>query len=195
MLLRVTTAGVLLLLFIQYIEGFDRVIVVSEADVHVISDDEDILPTRGSGSYVFHNSCCIYGNCSCPSLYIALTNLTSNVLINITTDVVLSSIVPLVDLANIIITGHNNPTVNCNDSGGLHFISCNNSTIEGITWDKCGAININDNDNIYPVLQLFNSSNMTIKNCSFQNSIGQAVVLSEMIADVNIDYCNFLYNK
>ena len=197
MLHRFTTVAILLGLIIQHIDGFDRVIVISESDV--ISYDEDTLATStigsGSGSYVFDNSCCIYGNCSCPSLYNALTNLTSNVLINITTDVVLSSIIPLVDLANIAITGHNNPTVNCNDSGGLNFISCCNCTIEGITWNGCGAGNISNNENVYPVLQLFNSSNITITSCSFQHSIGQAVVLSEMIGDVNIGHCSFSSNK
>ena len=131
--------AILLGLIIQHIDGFDRVIVVSESDVHVISYNETSAIGSGSGSYVFDNSCCIYGNCSCPSLYNALANLTSDALINITTDVVLSSIVPLVDLANITITGHNNPTVNCNNSGGLNFISCCNCTIEGITWNGCGA--------------------------------------------------------
>ena len=198
MLLRVTTVVILLALFIQYIEGIDRVIVVSESDIHgdLISDDEDILAAsdigNGSGPYVFDSSCCIYGKCSCPSLYNALTNLTSNFLINITTDVVLSSIITLVNLANITITGHNNPTVNCNNSGGLLFISCHNCTIEGIIWDECGARIFG---NPSSVLHLFNSSNITITNCTFQHSIGQAVVLSEMIGDVNIDHCNFLSNK
>ena len=202
MLLRDITVVTLLFLalLIQYIEGYDRVIVVNESgvydDVSSTSCGEDIFATStigsGSGLYVFENSCCIHGNCCCPSLYAALINLTSNVLINITTDVVLSSIIPLVDLANITITGHNNPTVSCNKTGGLHFMSCSNCTIEGITWDGCGA---SDNENVSPVLQLFNSSNITINNCTFQHSIGQAVVLSEMIGDVNIDHCNFLSNK
>ena len=88
MSLKVTTTAILLSLFIQYVEGFETVIVVSKSDV--IRYNKDILTTGAidSGSYVFENSCCIYGNCSCPSLYNALTNLTSNVLINITTDVV-----------------------------------------------------------------------------------------------------------
>ena len=191
MLHRFTIVAILLGLIIQHIEGFNRVIVVSY--------DEDILATStigsGSGSNIFDNSCCIYGNCSCPSLYNALANLTSDALINITTDVMLSSIIPLVDFANIVITGHNNPTVNCNHSGGLNFISCCNCTIEGITWNGCGAGNISNNENIYPVLQLFNSSNITITSCSFRHSIGQAVVLSEMIGDVNIDHCSFSSNK
>ena len=182
MLLKITL--ILLILLIQYIEGFERVIVVVESDATDL-----IFDNAGS-------SCCVYGNCSCPSLYNALANLTSNVLINITTDVELSSIISIGDLANITITGHNNPTMSCNKFGRLHFISCYNCTIEGITWEGCGARNISDDDdNIYPVLQFTNSSNVTIQHCSFQQSIGQAVVLSGMSGDVNINYCNFLYNK
>ena len=105
MILRVATIAILLALIVQYAKG--SVISVNESDVH----DSHVV-------------CCISGNCSCPSLHIALANLTSNVLINVTTDVELSSIISLVNLANITIIGHNNPTVNCNNSGGLHFVSC-----------------------------------------------------------------------
>ena len=131
---------ILLALFIHYIERFERVIVVAESGVTDINFDD----VRGS--------CCVHGNFSCSSLYSALANLTSNVLINITTDVELSSIIPIVDLSNIMIIGHNYPIVNCNNSGGLHFMSCYNCTIEGITWEGCGAINISDDDIVDPVL-------------------------------------------
>ena len=100
MILRIATIASQALFF-QYIEG---VIIVNASDVH---ND--------------HAACCIYGNCSCPSLHNGLANLTSNVLINITTDIGLFLIIPLVNLANITITGHNNPTVNCSNSGGIHF--------------------------------------------------------------------------
>ena len=195
MVLKVTRVALLLTLFIQYIEGFERVIEISESNDHdELSSDIIVTNAMGSGSGS-EDSCCIYGNCTCPSLYNALVNLASNAVINITTDVELSSIIPLVDLANITITGHNNPIVNCNDSGGLHFISCYNCTIEGIIWESCGARNINNDGNVYPFLQLFNSSNTTFKNCSFQHSIGQAVVMSEMSGSVNINHCNFSFNK
>ena len=49
--------------------------------------------------------------------------------------------------------------------------------------------------NVAPVLQLYNSSIVTIKNCVFQHSVGQAVVLSGVSGDININYCNFLHNK
>ena len=51
------------------------------------------------------------------------------------------------------------------------------------TWEGYGVRIIGDNDNIYPVLQLTNSSNTTAQICIFQWSIGQTVVLS---GDVNI---------
>ena len=179
MILRVAVIAVLLALFIQYVEG--SVITVNKSDVH----DNHVV-------------CCIYGNCSCPSLHSALAHLTSNVVINVTTDVELSSIISLVNLVNITITGHNNPTVNCNNSGGLHFMSCYNSTIQGITWERCGSRNISDTfneENMYPVLQLFNSCNIAIRNCSFQHSRGQAVVLLGISGDAIISHCNFLFNK
>ena len=202
MLLQVTTGvAVLLALFSQHVKGMERVVVVSEMNAHgdLISDDEDstasIIIGSGSGSYIFNTLCCIYGNCSCPSLRITLANLTSNAVINITTDVMLSSIIPLVNLANITITGYNNPTVNCNSSGGIHFISCFNCTVEGITWERCGARNITNGGNVYPALQLFNSSNLMINNCTFQHSVGQAVVLLGVSGDVNINHCSFLFNE
>ena len=201
----VTAITLLLAVYIQYIEGVERVIVVREPDISdaIISDDEDIpvssVTDAASGSHVFIDSlrfCCVDGNCTCPSLPAVLANLTSNTLINITTDVVLFSIISLTDLANITIIGHNNPTINCISSGGLHFSSCHNCIIQGIIWDKCGANVIIENANIsHPVLQLINSSNITIKNCLFQHSIGQAIAISQMTGDVNISHCNFLSNN
>ena len=203
MLLRVTTITLLLQLAmcIQYIKDIERMMVSKsgiDGDISV-SINEDIPATNvignGSMSHAFKGSltlCCIFGNCSCPSLYTVLANLTSNTLINITADVTLSSVIPLADLANITITGHNSPTVHCNNSGGLHFASCHNCIVQGIIWDRCGAKKISENANVsHPVLQLINSSNITIKNCSFQHSIGQAIVLSQITGYMNISYCNF----
>ena len=190
MLFKVT---VLLTLFLQCIGGIERVtIVVSESIIDdLISDDECTFTTQVVGNTSI--LCCIYGSYSCSSLYNALANITSNVLINITTDVVLPSKIPLVDLANITIMGHNNPTVNCNNSGGLLFTSCSNTVIEGINWEHCGSRNLID-DNVYPVLQLFNSSNIKINNCSFKYSLGQTIKLSRISGDISINSCNFLYN-
>ena len=107
----------------------------------------------------------------------------------------ISSIIPLVGLSNITILGHNNPTVYCSNYGGLHFISCYNCTIEGISWKGCGGRNNSDSNNIYPVLHMSDSSNIFIKHCWIQNSMGQALVLSAVSGDVIIEHCNFLYNE
>ena len=138
MSLKATIALILLALFIQYIEGFENVIVVTES-----IDEEDNFTTKsGNISNVFKQSCYINGNCSCPSLSSALANLRNNFVISITSDVELFSIISRSYLANITITGHNNPTVNCNNSGGLQFVSFYNCTINGITWKQCGARNV-----------------------------------------------------
>ena len=183
--LKITAAALLLGVFLQRIEGYERVIVVTETVTL-----NDVL--HGSDS-AFNSPCCKYANCPCPSLYSALDNLPDNVLVNVTSDVELTAIIPLFDLANVAIVGHNKPTVNCKNTGGLNFTSCYNCVIEGITWKGCGAGNIRNMN--YPVLELFNSTNITIKNCSFVYSLGQAIVLSEISGDVHINHCDFLSNQ
>ena len=171
---------------VQYVDGNQRIIHVSE----LVNDNEDfIISGEDENSLI----CCVYGNCSCSSLDHALANLTSNVLINITTDVTLSSLVRVSDLENVSIIGHNNPTVNCRSIGGIHFTYCNNCIVQGITWDGCGAGNISNDTE--PGLKLSYSSNVTIQSCFFQQSVGQAVVLSEMLGDVSINNCMFMNNS
>ena len=162
----------------QYVDGYQRIVQVSK----LISDDEDV------NSHI----CCVYGNCTCNSFDHALANLTSNVLINITTDVTLSSLVKVSDLQNVSIIGHNNPTVKCK-TGGINFVFFHNCIIQSITWDRCGT-EINNNFT-EPGIKLNYSSNVTIKCCCFQHSIGQALVLSEVSGNVNINNCNFVNNS
>ena len=135
---------------------------------------------------------CVYGNYSCSSLDHALANLTSNVLINITTDVTLSSLVRASDLENVTIIGYNNPTVNCRNVSDIKFTFSRHLIIQGITWIGCGTENINHTK---PGLSLSYSFNITIQNCTFQHSVGQAIVLSEMSGDVNINNCKFVNNS
>lgn len=90
---------------IQNVDGNQMIVYVSD---ELISDDEDFF-TSGEDD----NECCVYGNCSCNSLDHALANLTSNFLINIITDVILSSLVKVSNVENVSIIGHNNPIVNC----------------------------------------------------------------------------------
>ena len=83
--------------------------------------------------------CCVNGTCPCGSLYYALQNLTSNSIINITSEsVTLNTTTPIGsgNLHNITITG-NGATIMCNNSGGVYCESCSDVIIEGITWDEC----------------------------------------------------------
>ena len=137
--------------------------------------------------------CCVYGNCTCNSLDHALANLTNNVLINITTDMTLFSLIKLSDLENVSIIGHNNPTVNCKTVGRVHFTFCHNCIIQGITWNECGTGDINNNTE--PGLALSYSTNTIINNCLFQYSKGQAVLLSAVSGNVNISNCSFTHNS
>ena len=132
--------------------------------------------------------CCVHENCSNSSLDQCLANLTSNILITITTDVTLSSLVIASNLSNVSIIGHNYPTLNCKDVGGIHFAFCHDCTIQGITWDGCGS-------SVEPVLEFSYSSNVSIQNCTFQHLLGQAVVLLGLLGDVNICDCKFTNNS
>ena len=182
MLLSRISVAICLAVIITFVNGNQTIVHVSEL----------------FGEARINTSCCVYGNCSCNSLDHALANLTSNVLINVTTDVTLSSLTKPSNLENISIVGHNNPTVNCTSIGGIYFTFCHNCIIQGIVWDGCGRKN-QENNYIYssaePALKLSYSSNITIHHCSFQHSIGQAIVLSEVTGDVNINQCQFVYNS
>ena len=169
----------ILAVVVQSVNGYQNIIHVSES----ISEE----------SFIASDKCCVYGNCSCNSFYQALANLTSNTLINIKTDVTLSSLVTASDIENVSIIGHNNPTVNCKSVGTIHITFCKNCIIQGITWDECGTKNIANHTK--PGLKLSYSSTVTIRNCSFQHSVGQAVVLSEVSGDININDCKFVNNS
>ena len=159
------------------------------------SDDQD-HGSAGSGNgqnmltIDLRSDCGLFTNFSNCTLDHLLCNLTSNNLINVTADVMLLSIVTLVALDNISIIGHNNPTVNCDNAGGIHFYNCHNCSIIGITWEKCG-----DKTDSKPALELYNSSNITIQNCSFKLSQTQVIALSEMSGNVSINSCKFVFNN
>ena len=136
-----------------------------------------------------NSSCKPYINYFDCSFHHEIANLRSNDLINITADVMLLSIVPLVGIENISIIGHGNPTVNCDNAGGIYFDNCHNCTIIGITWEKCGK------NNSIPAIKIYNSSNIIIQNCSFQHSVTQVIALSEMLGSVTINRCKFLFNQ
>ena len=181
----------LLGILVQYVDGNQRIVHVNEN----YTSSEDV-------------ACRVYGNCSCNSLDHALANITSNVLINITTDVTLSSIINVSDIEDVTIVGHNDPTVYCTNAS-IQLTSCHNCIIQGITWDGCGtdeiinftgpALNLSNSSTEIinyskPALDLSYSSNVTIQNCSFWHSVGQAIVLSE-VSDVKINDCKFINNS
>ena len=170
-----------LLIFIEDVTGIEKRTPIR---------DDEIYTSGSSGSG--HNSNCddVYTNYSDFSFQHELASLSSDGLINITTDVTLMSIMTLVGLENIRITGHNNPTVNCDDAGGIHFYHCHNCTILGITWEKCGDIYGNK-----PAIELYNCSDMIIENCTFQHSMTQAIALSEMLGNMTISGCMFAFNN
>ena len=133
---------------------------------------------------------CIDEICFCKDIDHALANLTmsNNVLISLTTDVTLSSVVTLKHLENFTIVGHNNPTIHCSNTGGLQFISCHDCKLESINWNKCGS----DENDSQPGIKFENSSDIVIQNCSFQQSVGISVALSKVSGDININNCKFM---
>ena len=175
---------IILIMLAQYADGNQRIVYVSEFSEDFITSGED------DNSHI----CCVYGNCSCSSLDHALANLTSNVLINITTNVTLASIIKVSNVENVTIIGHNNPILSCKDFSGIHLTFCHNCFIQGITWDGCGREKMMMIDT-EPGLKLCNSSNIKITDCIFQHSKGQAVLMSEVSGDVNINHCNFVHNN
>ena len=157
------------------------------------SDDDNISTSRADSSNGLHR--CISENCSsCYSFVDLLDDFTSDGTIYITMDMVLSSVIQLTHLKNIAIIGYNNPAVQFGYSGGLQFVHCHNLTIEGIKWNGCGA---KSHTSTTPEIGLYvhNSSNIIFQNCTFQNSFGQSVVLSEVLGYVNINNCKFRHNN
>ena len=181
----------LLLIFIQDVQG-------SEED-NLINDGEDDSKCNGSSQSIpgtqdgsFANKSSSDNNCGKyqNDLYHELINLTSNSQINIITDVMLLSFVSLVGLEDIAIIGYDNPTIHCNNTGGIYFENCNNCTIIGFTWENCGTKNDSK-----PVIELHNSSDIIIQNCTFQNSVTQALVFSEVSGNITINNCMFAFNN
>ena len=186
MLISRVSIFVFLPIVIKDITGFEK--------SYLINDDEDHSDVNnGSGQItIIHNDNYddAYSSYSDYSFHHELDGLTSNGMINITTDVILLSIVTLSGLENFTIIGHDNATVNCDNAGGIHFVHCHNCTIIGIKWEKCG----NKNDN-KPAIQWYNSSDISIQNCSFQNSLTQSITLSEMSGNVTINGCTYAFNN
>ena len=184
------TAAVLLVCLFSQIKGTTKVMPDDLSDTsHNSSDDFN----SGSGDLTERGQdklpCCVSGNFTFYSIADILNNISSNnTIVNITTDVELFSNVTLEGRENIMIIGHRNPVVKCNDVGAVKFISCKNITIEGIQWEGCGSKD-------YPGIEFYNSSNVSFKRSSFHNSKRRSVLLSEMSGNVHIDNCNFTHKS
>ena len=116
-----------------------------------------------------------------------LVNLTSNELVNISDTVIISSVIFLIKHYNISIIGNKNHTIICLNNAGLQVEKCSNITIKVVNWIGCGADST-------PVINILNSSDITLQNCLFQQSKGQAVVMFESLGDMNINHCRFINN-
>ena len=169
----------------QYVDGREGTLYVSEL-ITSYCDMRDMMPVSANNSFCENRSCYSFDH--------ALAKVKSNDVINITTDSTLSFHNILTGLENVSIIGYNNPTVYCYNTsviiGALHFNSCTNCVIRGITWSGCGGI---VDDINYPVLEFYDSSNITIENCIFRRSKGQVITFSYTV-DAAIDNCNFLHN-
>ena len=159
-------------------------VIVTRIDKHQIYASVDTVESMGCCSGCGDNICSTFND--------ALDRVTSGTIItiNVTKELELFSIKSLNNLQFVTIIGHNNPTVACRNGGGLNFSSCHNCTVEGITWVGCGSSRAHDQ----PAILFHNSSNVMIKNCSFMQSNGPAVVLSEVSGSADINHCKFMNN-
>ena len=138
---------------------------------------------------------CLSDKCYCKDLSKKFEDVKNNQVVNITDEVALiSSVIHIISLYNITITGHNIPTVICVNDSGMNIYRSSNVTIEGITWIGCGATNAMYT-NYIPVLEITYSNNVSIQKCSFLYSLGQVVSLTtEVSGYVNITNCTFVNN-
>ena len=110
---------------------------------------------------------CTFTICSCKNL----EDISSNSAVIITGDINLFSAITLTNIVNISITGYNNSIFSTNDVG-LQFISCKKVTITNLGFRY---ISRNTYNGMIPSIKLHDSSDVTIKNCTFLLSTGQEV--------------------
>ena len=134
---------------------------------------------------------CKFGDCSPNIIDHVLGNLTSNSVIKIAHDSILSSNIALANLTNVSLIGNNNPLITCHEGAGLQILFSHNFAIQGITWDQCGTWYLGFLTT--PGIQIQFSSKITVRYCSFQYSKGLALVLLNVSGDVNIHQCKFVH--
>ena len=158
---------------------------------HVHSIVITVNTTGGSDN----TTCCIDGQCDCSSLSTALNNINNNTVINITSEsVTLGQHIVMGSGDNITIIG-NGVTIMCNYSGSVELTCnnvCTNIVIEGITWDRCGDPY---SANIFTAVMLNTVANVSLRNCTFQYSLMQAMRIGVARGYVTIQNCCFVLNS
>ena len=120
---------------------------------------------------------CLDGDHPCFSLDYALYNLQSYDCVNVTSNnVSLSTLVELNDTHAIAIRGQGNTIVMCSNNSRISCKYCSNVVIENITWNGCGN-HTNVVQSIHGAINFQEIANLTIKNCTFQYSIGRALTI------------------
>ena len=165
-----------------------------KVDMQVMSGE--LLDTSQSDDEKFVNGsvnrnqdklpCCVSIFYSIADILHSISN--NNTIVNITTDVVLSSNMTFKNLENITIIGHRNLVVTCNDVGTIKFMACKNVTIKDLQWEGCGSDD-------YSGIEFYNSSDVSFERCSFHISKGRSILLSKVFGDVHISHCNFTHSK
>ena len=181
-----------MLLFVYFIHYSIMILIVTVwiilvTTCHQVESKTIIVNTNGS------TECCVKGNCTCSSLFIALSNVENSTIINITSQSVELynyTVIGPYRMNNITITG-NKTIVKCNNIGSVSFTVAINVTIRGITWDQCG----NPNDShVDGGIHFGDVTILTIDNCTFQHSQLCAVVLSAVSGDITIRNSYFISN-
>ena len=139
-----------------------------------------------------NKDCCklpVFHSCHFSSLERALSCITDNTLINITSPIVpLSSLVNITGRTTIGISGNDGTVISCNNTGGVSFINCKNIDISGVIWDQCGGSGLTG------AVSMVQSSDISIDSCVFHNSTAYGVIFLSASGIVIIYNNLFLYN-
>ena len=163
-------------------------------DSTVIDSDGIVWCNNQRGIY------CVSDKCNCKQLEDILNNASIDsypyLHVNISDDVVLLSSLVSLKNADILIMGHNNPTVLCVNGGRLQVSKRNSSarsdiTIRGVTWIGCGFAHSESGNNfqltaVLSISGFYNNIDLTIQKCSFQYSLEQVIFLKVLEINVNI---------
>ena len=155
---------------------------ISQEDDRVIIIDQD-----GTSDL----ECCMYGNCHCSNLSLALEHIQDNTEIRIQSVVSLQNVVVFENVSNVKITGNSNVTVRCADhQGGLVGKIINYIVIQGITWDTCNGITMLTFTHIYIMeckflnfaLTLHGLGSVNINGSVFSGNSSNVNVLAQYVA-------------